>query len=57
MTQPRHIDGLVAARDLELTDEETAELETLARNADVDTRGWWEQDLQATVHDRSGGDS
>ncbi|MGN6250178.1 MAG: aldo/keto reductase, partial [Marmoricola sp.] len=40
VTQPRHIDGLVAARDLELTDEETAELETLARNADVDTRGW-----------------
>jgi len=45
VTKPGHIDGLVRARGIELTDGEVAELEALADAADVDTRGWWEQEM------------
>lgn len=45
ITKARYIDGLVRARGIELTDQETEELETLAAVADVDTRGWWEQEM------------
>jgi aryl-alcohol dehydrogenase-like predicted oxidoreductase len=45
VTKAAYIDGLVRARGIELTDEETAELEALADAADVDTRGWWEQEM------------
>jgi hypothetical protein len=36
---------LVRARGIELAEEEIAELEALADAADVDTRGWWEQEM------------
>jgi aryl-alcohol dehydrogenase-like predicted oxidoreductase len=42
VTKPSHIDGLLRARAITLTDAEIAELESLADAADVDTRGWWE---------------
>lgn len=45
ITKARYIDGLVRARGIELTDQDTEELETLAAVADVDTRGWWEQEM------------
>ena len=45
VTKPGYIDGLVRARGIELTEEEIAELEALADAADVDTRGWWEQEM------------
>lgn len=45
VTKPEHVDGLVRARDLELADEEIAELETLADAANVDTRGSWEHEM------------
>ncbi|WP_335984261.1 aldo/keto reductase [Streptomyces sp. CA2R106] len=45
VTQAAYIDGLVRARAIELTDAEIAELEALADTADVDTRGWWEQEM------------
>lgn len=45
VTKPGHVDGLVAARDVELADEEIAELEVLADAAGVDTRGWWEREM------------
>ncbi|WP_037370899.1 aldo/keto reductase [Amycolatopsis orientalis] len=45
VTKPEHVDGLVRARDLELADEEIAELEALASAADVDTRGSWEHEM------------
>ena len=46
VTKAGHIDGLVRARGIELADAEIAELEALADAADVDTRGWWEQEMQ-----------
>jgi aryl-alcohol dehydrogenase-like predicted oxidoreductase len=45
VTKAAHIDGLVRARAIELTGAEIAELEALADAADVDTRGWWEQEM------------
>ena len=45
VTKAGYIDGLVRARGIELADEEIAELEALADAADVDTRGWWEQEM------------
>lgn len=45
VTKVDHLDGLVRAHGIELTDEEIAELETLADAADVDTRGSWEHDM------------
>ncbi|MFF7942873.1 aldo/keto reductase [Nocardia gamkensis] len=45
VTKARHIDGLIRAHGIELTDEEIAELEALADAADVDTRGSWEHDM------------
>lgn len=45
VTKPGHVAGLAAARDLDLADEEIAELEALADTAGVDTRGWWEQEM------------
>ncbi|MBS2548333.1 aldo/keto reductase [Catenulispora sp. NL8] len=46
VTKAGHIDGLVRARGIELADAEVAELEALADAADVDTRGWWEQEME-----------
>jgi aryl-alcohol dehydrogenase-like predicted oxidoreductase len=45
VTKAGYLDGLVRARDIELTDDEITELETLAGAVDVDTRGWWEQEM------------
>ncbi|MFC0041926.1 aldo/keto reductase [Actinomadura rayongensis] len=45
VTKARYIDGLVRARDIELTAEGIAELEALADAADIDTRGWWEHEM------------
>lgn len=45
VTKTDHIDGVVRARGMELADEEIAELEALADAADVDTRGWWENEM------------
>ncbi|WP_030381091.1 MULTISPECIES: aldo/keto reductase [unclassified Streptomyces] len=45
VTKAGHVDGLVRARGIELADKEIAELEALADAADVDTRGWWEQEM------------
>jgi aryl-alcohol dehydrogenase-like predicted oxidoreductase len=45
VTKAGYIDGLARARGIDLTDKEIAELETLADAADVDTRGWWEQEM------------
>ncbi|MFD2468978.1 aldo/keto reductase [Amycolatopsis silviterrae] len=42
VTKAGHVDGLVRAQGITLTDEEIAELEALADAADVDTRGSWE---------------
>ena len=47
VTRPRHIDGLVRARGIRLSPADIAELEVLADAAGVDTRGWWEQDMDS----------
>ncbi|BBB01368.1 putative aldo/keto reductase [Actinacidiphila reveromycinica] len=45
VTKAAHVDGLVRARGIELADAEIADLEALADDADVDTRGWWEPEM------------
>ncbi|PPJ25481.1 aldo/keto reductase [Nocardia nova] len=45
VTKAGHIDGLIRAHDIELTDEEIADLEALADATDVDTRGSWEHHM------------
>jgi aryl-alcohol dehydrogenase-like predicted oxidoreductase len=45
VTKAGYVDGLVRARGIKLTEEEMTELEALADAADVDTRGWWEQEM------------
>ncbi|PZF82166.1 aldo/keto reductase [Jiangella anatolica] len=45
VTKPGHVDGLSKARDIELSDEEIAELEALADATGVDTRGGWEREM------------
>lgn len=45
VTRPQHIDGLVRAGRITLSDAETNVLETLAEATGVNTRGWWEQAL------------
>jgi Aldo/keto reductase family len=45
VTKADYIDGLVRARGIELAEEEIAELEALADAADVDRRGWWENEM------------
>jgi aryl-alcohol dehydrogenase-like predicted oxidoreductase len=46
VTKPHHVDGLVRASSITLTTDEIAELEALADAANVNTRGWWEQEMQ-----------
>ncbi|RQU32820.1 aldo/keto reductase [Burkholderia cenocepacia] len=46
VTQPDHVDALVRARSITLAADEIAELEALADAADVNTRGWWEREMQ-----------
>ncbi|UGS92176.1 aldo/keto reductase [Ralstonia wenshanensis] len=45
VTKPGHIDGLVRATSMKLSTDEIASLETLASAANVNTRGWWEQEM------------
>ena len=45
VTKPHHVDGLVRASGITLTGDDIAELETLADAANVNTRGFWEQEM------------
>ena len=45
VTKPHHLEGLVRAAGLKLTGDDIAELEALAEAANVNTRGWWEQEI------------
>ncbi|WP_343654349.1 aldo/keto reductase [Paraburkholderia caribensis] len=45
VTRPSYIDGLVRATSMMLSSDDIAELETLADDANVNTRGWWEQEM------------
>lgn len=45
ITRAGYIDGLVKASKLQLSSEQMKELETLADQTGVDTRGWWEQPM------------
>ncbi|MFB2565228.1 aldo/keto reductase [Rhizobium sp. IMFF44] len=47
VTKPDHVDGLVRASSISLTGDDIAELEALADATDVNTRGWWEKEMQA----------
>jgi len=47
ITRPDYIDSLVRAGRIGLTSQDIAVLEALADAADVNTRGWWEQEMQA----------
>ncbi|TPK96446.1 MULTISPECIES: aldo/keto reductase [unclassified Mesorhizobium] len=46
VTKPNYIDGLVRAGSITLTSDDIAELEALADAANVNTRGWWEQEME-----------
>ncbi|MES0179073.1 aldo/keto reductase [Mesorhizobium sp. M0025] len=46
VTKPNHIDGLVRATSITLTSDNIVELEALADAANVNTRGWWEKEMQ-----------
>ncbi len=46
VTKPDHVDGLVRASSITLTGDDIADLEALADVADVNTRGWWEKEMQ-----------
>lgn len=45
VTKPNHIDGLGRAAAIVLSNDDIVELEALALAANVDTRGWWEQEM------------
>lgn len=45
VTRPEYVDGFARARGIRLSDDEIAELETLADAAQVDTRGSWEHEM------------
>jgi hypothetical protein len=45
ITKAGYTDGLIRAHGVELAGQEIAELEALADDADVDTRGWWEHGM------------
>ena len=46
VTKPHYIDSLVRASSITLTSDDIVELEVLADAADVNTRGFWEQEMQ-----------
>lgn len=46
VTKPNHIDGLVRAAGMTLSGDDIAELEALADAVSVNTRGWWEKEMQ-----------
>ncbi|TPI36004.1 aldo/keto reductase [Mesorhizobium sp. B3-1-9] len=45
VTKPHHVDGLARASSITLTSDDIAELEALADAANVNTRGFWEQEM------------
>jgi aryl-alcohol dehydrogenase-like predicted oxidoreductase len=45
VTRPHYIEGLVRATSMTLTSDNIVELEALADAANVNTRGWWEQEM------------
>jgi aryl-alcohol dehydrogenase-like predicted oxidoreductase len=45
VTKPHHLDGLLRASSISITSDDIAELEALADAANVNTRGWWEQEM------------
>ncbi|MGG1949519.1 aldo/keto reductase [Trinickia sp. NRRL B-1857] len=45
VTKPNHIDGLTRAAGMTLSNEDIAELEAIADATNVNTRGWWEQEM------------
>jgi len=45
VTRPRYIDSLVRASSITLTSDDITELESLADAANVNTRGFWEQEM------------
>ena len=45
ITKPHYIDGLVRASSITLTSDDIAELEALADDAKMNTRGFWEQEM------------
>jgi aryl-alcohol dehydrogenase-like predicted oxidoreductase len=47
VTKPSYIDGLVRATSIRLSGDDIAALEALADAADVNPRGWWEQEMEA----------
>lgn len=47
VTRPAYVDGLTRATQMTLTGDDIAELEALADAANVNTRGWWEKEMQA----------
>lgn len=46
VTKPNYIDGLIQAAAIALSSDEIVELETLAEAANVNTRGWWEKEME-----------
>lgn len=46
VTKPHYIDGLVRARNITLSSDDIAELEAVAAASKVNTRGWWEKEMQ-----------
>ncbi|BCM16423.1 aldo/keto reductase [Mesorhizobium sp. J8] len=46
VTRPAHIDGLVRATSITLPSDDIAQLEALADAAGVNTRGWWEKEME-----------
>jgi aryl-alcohol dehydrogenase-like predicted oxidoreductase len=46
VTRPNYIDGLVRATGMALPSDDIAELEALADAANVNTRGWWEKEME-----------
>ena len=46
VTKPHHVDGLVRANSITLASDDIAELEALADAANVNTRGFWEQEMK-----------
>jgi aryl-alcohol dehydrogenase-like predicted oxidoreductase len=46
ITKPHHVDGMVRAIGITLTSDDIVELEALADAANVNTRGFWEQEMQ-----------
>ncbi|GAB0112823.1 aldo/keto reductase [Acidisoma sp. C75] len=47
VTKPEHVDAALRATGITLAEDAIAELEALAAAAGVNTRGWWEREMQS----------